>query len=224
MKISIITLFPEMFSPILGSSMMWKAQKEKLVKFSIVDLRSFGLGKRRQVDDTPYGGGAGMVLKPEPIYEAVESIKKKLPLAKVILMTPRGKQFTQSTARKISRLKEVIIICGHYEGFDERIMKLVDLEISVGDFILTGGELPAMTAIDACVRLVPGVLGDSQSQHDESFSQGLLEYPQYTRPEEHKGMKVPKVLLLGNHSKTLVWRKAESVKKTQKNRPDLLSF
>ena len=155
-----------------------------------------------------------MVLKPEPIYEAVESIKKKLPLAKVILMTPRGKQFTQSTARKISRLKEVIIICGHYEGFDE----------SVGDFILTGGELPAMTAIDACVRLVPGVLGDSQSQHDESFSQGLLEYPQYTRPEEYKGMKVPKVLLLGNHSKTLVWRKAESVKKTQKNRPDLLSF
>jgi len=224
MNIVIITLFPEMFGPILGSSMMWKAQKEKLVKFQIVDLRKFGLGNRRQVDDTPYGGGAGMVLKPEPIFEAVEQTKKKLTKAKVILMTPRGEKFTQITAKKISKLDEVIIICGHYEGFDERIMELVDIEISLGDFVLTGGELPAMTIVDAAVRLIPGVLGDKQSPQDESFSQGLLEYPQYTRPDDFRGKKVPEILLGGNHSKILVWRKAEAVKKTKANRPDLLSF
>ena len=224
MNIVIITLFPEMFGPILGSSMMWKAQKEKLVKFQIVDLRKFGLGNRRQVDDTPYGGGAGMVLKPEPIFEAVEQTKKKLTEAKVILMTPRGEKFTQITAKKISKLDEVIIICGHYEGFDERIMELVDIELSLGDFVLTGGELPAMTIVDAAVRLIPGVLGDKQSPQDESFSQGLLEYPQYTRPDDFRGKKVPEILLGGNHSKILVWRKAEAVKKTKANRPDLLSF
>jgi len=224
MNIVIITLFPEMFGPILGSSMMWKAQKEKLVKFQIVDLRKFGLGNRRQVDDTPYGGGAGMVLKPEPIFEAVEQTKKKLTEAKVILMTPRGEKFTQITAKKISKLDEVIIICGHYEGFDERIMELVDIELSLGDFVLTGGELPAMTIVDAAVRLIPGVLGDKQSPQDESFSQGLLEYPQYTRPDNFRGKKVPEILLGGNHSKILVWRKAEAVKKTKANRPDLLSF
>jgi len=224
MNIVIITLFPEMFGPILGSSMMWKAQKEKLVEFQVVDLRKFGLGNRRQVDDTPYGGGAGMVLKPEPIFEAVEQTKKKLTKAKVILMTPRGEKFTQITAKKISKLDEVIIICGHYEGFDERIMELVDIEISLGDFVLTGGELPAMTIVDAAVRLIPGVLGDKQSPQDESFSQGLLEYPQYTRPDDFRGKKVPEILLGGNHSKILVWRKAEAVKKTKANRPDLLSF
>ena len=224
MNIVIITLFPEMFSPILGSSMMWKAQKEKLVKFQIVDLRKFGLGNRRQVDDTPYGGGAGMVLKPEPIFEAVEQTKKKLTKAKVILMTPRGEKFSQITAKKISKLDEIIIICGHYEGFDERIMELVDIELSLGDFVLTGGELPAMTVVDAAVRLIPGVLGDKQSPQDESFSQGLLEYPQYTRPDDFRGKKVPEILLGGNHSKILVWRKAEAVKKTKANRPDLLSF
>lgn len=224
MKIAIVTLFPEMFSPILGASMMWKAQKEKLVKFEIVDLRKFGIGPRKQVDDTPYGGGAGMVLKPEPVFAAVKAAKKKLPKAKVILMTPRGEKFTQISAKKLSKLSEVIILCGHYEGFDERITKLVDIEISVGDYILTGGELPAMTVVDAVVRLIPGVLGDKQSSHDESFSQGLLEYPQYTRPDEYEGMKVPEVLLGGNHNKIMVWRKAEAVKKTKQNRPDLLSF
>lgn len=139
-------------------------------------------------------------------------------------MTPRGEKFNQINAKKLSKLKEVIILCGHYEGFDERISKLVDLEISVGDYILTGGELPAMTVVDAVVRLVPGVLGDKQSSHDESFSQGLLEYPQYTRPDEFEGMKVPEVLLGGNHNKIMVWRKAEAVKKTKQNRPDLLDF
>jgi len=224
MKIAIVTLFPEMFSPILGASMMWKAQKEKLVKFEIVDLRKFGIGPRKQVDDTPYGGGAGMVLKPEPVFAAVKAAKKKLPKAKVILMTPRGEKFTQISAKKLSKLSEVIILCGHYEGFDERITKLVDIEISVGDYILTGGELPAMTVVDAMVRLIPGVLGDKQSSHDESFSQGLLEYPQYTRPDDFEGMKVPEVLLGGNHNKIMVWRKAEAVKKTKQNRPDLLDF
>jgi tRNA (guanine37-N1)-methyltransferase len=165
-----------------------------------------------------------MVLKPEPIYDAVKSAKKKLPDAKVVLMTPRGEQLNQIIARKISGITELIILCGHYEGFDERIMDLVDIEISVGDYVLTGGELPAMTLIDSVVRLIPGVLGHSQSAHDESFSQGLLEYPQYTKPQEFMGKKVPEILLGGNHSKINVWRKAEAVKKTKQNRPDLLSF
>jgi tRNA (guanine37-N1)-methyltransferase len=224
MKIVVITLFPEMFAPVLNASMMWKAQKEKLVEFDILDLRQFGIGPRKQVDDTPYGGGAGMVLKPEPIYTAVEHAKKKLPKAKVALMTPRGETFNQIVAKKIAKIPELIILCGHYEGFDERIMDIVDIELSVGDYVLTGGELPAMTVIDAIVRLIPGVLGDKQSPHDESFSHGLLEYPQYTKPQDFRGKKVPDILLGGNHSKIHVWRKAEAVKKTKKNRPDLLSF
>lgn len=224
MKIAVVTLFPEMFDSVLNASMMWKAQKEKLVEFHIMDLRNFGIGPRKQVDDTPYGGGAGMVLKPEPIYDAIASARQKLPKAKIALMSPRGEQFTQIFAKKLSKLDELIILCGHYEGFDERIMDLVDIEISVGDYVLTGGELPAMTVIDAIVRLVPGVLGDKQSAHDESFTQGLLEYPQYTKPQEFKGKKVPDILLSGNHSKINVWRKAEAVKKTKKNRPDLLNF
>ena len=224
MKIAIVTLFPNMFEPILGSSMMWKAQKEDFVEFEVVDLRKYGLGPRSQVDDTPYGGGAGMVLKPEPVYEAVDALKSKMPNAKVIMTTPRGVAFNQTSAKKLSKLDNIIILCGHYEGFDERIMELVDAEISVGDYVLTGGELPAMTIADAIVRLIPGVLGGSQSQHDESFSQGLLEYPQYTRPEEYRGIKVPEVLLSGNHSKIHIWRKSEAVKKTRKNRPDLLEF
>jgi tRNA (guanine37-N1)-methyltransferase len=224
MNIAIVTLFPEMFKPILGSSMMWKAQKDGFVNFEVVDLRKCGLGSRNQVDDTPYGGGAGMVLKPEPVYAAVEELKEKMPKAKVLMMTPRGETLNQVLAKKLSKLDNVIILCGHYEGFDERIMELVDAEISVGDYVLTGGELPALTVIDSVVRLIPGVLGDKQSAHDESFSQGLLEYPQYTRPEEFRGMKVPEILLSGNHSKIHVWRKAEAVKKTKQNRPDLLNF
>jgi len=224
MNIAIITLFPEMFEPILNSSMMWKAQKENLANFEIIDLRDYGIGPRKQVDDTPYGGGAGMVLKPEPVYEAVEKLKSKMPKAKVLMMTPRGEKFTQVIAKKLSKLDEIILLCGHYEGFDERILDIVDGEISVGDYVLTGGELPAMTIVDAVVRLIPGVLGDNQSYQDESFSQGLLEYPQYTRPDDFRGMKVPEILLGGNHSKIHVWRKAEAVKKTKKNRPDLLDF
>lgn len=224
MKIVIISLFPEMLKPTLKTSMMWKAQEKKLVKIEVINLRDYGLGPRKQVDDTPYGGGAGMVLKPEPVFAAVEVAKKKLPKAKVILTSPRGKVLTQITAKKLSKTSELIILCGHYEGFDERIYQLVDMEISIGDYVLTGGELPALVLVDAIARLIPGVLGDSQSSHDESFSAGLLEYPQYTRPQEFRGMKVPEELLGGNHAKITVWRKAEAVKKTKQNRPDLLEF
>lgn len=224
MKIAIITLFPEMFEGVLKTSMLWKAHEQQLLDTNVINLRDFGIGPRKQVDDTPYGGGAGMVLKPEPIFAAVEKAKQKLPKAQVILMTPRGKQFTQQIAKQMVKHDEYIIICGHYEGFDERIMELVDVELSVGDYVLTGGELPAMTVIDAIVRLVPGVLGDSQSMQDESFSVGLLEYPQYTRPQEFKGQAVPKELLSGNHAEITKWRKAEAVKKTKSNRPDMLEF
>lgn len=224
MKIAIITLFPEMFEPILKTSMLWKAHEQNLLETEVISLRDFGIGPRKQVDDTPYGGGAGMVLKPEPIYAAVEAAKKKLPKAKVVLMTPRGKQFNQIEARNMVKHDEYIIICGHYEGFDERIMKLVDMEISIGDYVLTGGELPAMVVIDAMARLIPGVLGDSQSSQDESFSAGMLEYPQYTRPQEFQGMEVPKEILGGNHAQINDWRKAQAVKKTKTNRPDLLDF
>ncbi len=213
-----------MFEPILKTSMLWKAHEQNLLETEVISLRDFGIGPRKQVDDTPYGGGAGMVLKPEPIYAAVEAAKKKLPKAKVVLMTPRGKQFNQIEARNMVKHDEYIIICGHYEGFDERIMKLVDMEISIGDYVLTGGELPAMVVIDAMARLIPGVLGDSQSSQDESFSAGMLEYPQYTRPQEFQGMEVPKEILGGNHAQINDWRKAQAVKKTKTNRPDLLDF
>lgn len=224
MKIHIITLFPEMFAGPFDHSMLWKAKEKGLLEIELVDLREFGIGPRRQVDDTPYGGGAGMVLKPEPIFAAVEDAKKKSPKAKVLLMTPRGKKFDQINARKLAKEESLIIICGHYEGFDERIMELVNAEISIGDFVLTGGEIPAMAVVDAVVRLIPGVLGDEASSHDESFSRGVLEYPHFTRPDDFRGHKVPDVLKNGNHVKIEAWRRQEAVKKTQANRPDLLNF
>lgn len=223
-KIAIITLFPEMFEPVLNTSMLLKAQKHQLVEFNVVNLRDFGIGKRKTVDDTPYGGGAGMILKPEPIFDAVEFASKKMLQPKVLLMSPRGKPFNQLMARELSNVKELIILCGHYEGFDERIMSIVDAEISMGDFVLTGGEIPAMAVVDGVVRLIPGVLGDEQSNKDESFSQGLLEYPQYTRPEEFRGMEVPEILKSGNHAEISKWRRGQAIKKTQLNRPDLIDF
>lgn len=213
-----------MFKPVIGMSMLQKAQDEKLVEFSVVNLRDYGLGSRKTVDDTPYGGGAGMVLKPEPIFAAVQDIQKKDDSAKVLLMTPRGKQYSQVTAKQLSLEESLIIICGHYEGFDERIMAIVDQEISMGDFVLTGGEIPAMAVIDSVVRLIPGVLGDEQSNKDESFSAGLLEYPQYTRPDDFEGQKVPEVLKNGNHAEIAKWRKEQAMLKTQSNRPDLIDF
>ena len=210
MKISIITLFPEMFTPVLGASMLWKAQEKELVEFELINLREFGIGPRRQVDDTPYGGGDGMLMKPEPIFAAVEHAKKTNPDARVILMTPKGQTWSQELARKFTQTS-YIIICPHYEGYDERILTLVDEQISIGKYILTGGELPAMVVIDSLVRLIPGVLGGETSAEIESFSDGdNLEYPQYTRPEVFRDMKVPDILLSGNHGAIAKWRTENS--------------
>ena len=213
-KIQVITLFPEMFTGVLSTSMMWKAQKEGIVEFGLINLRDFGLGPRKQVDDTPYGGGDGMLLKPEPLFAAVEEAKKNDPTARVLLMTPRGERWKQALAQDwADNDRGMIFICGRYEGYDERIVSLVDDQVSVGDYVLTGGELPAMTIIDSVVRLIPGVLGGATSTEIESFSDGeTLEFPQYTRPEEFNGMKVPKVLLSGNHGAIARWRQDNSIK------------
>ena len=215
MKISVITLFPDMFDKVFNQSMLWKAQDKKLVEFELIDLRQFGLGPRHQVDDTPYGGGDGMLLKPEPLFAAVEDAKTRNPDAKVVLMTPKGKIWDQARAVELANSGDnYIFICPHYEGYDERILALVDYQVSIGKFILTGGELPAMTVIDSIVRLIPGVLGGETSAEIESFSDGdNYEYPQYTRPAEFRGMKVPDVLLNGNHGEIAKWR-AENAPKT----------
>ena len=216
-KFQAITLFPEMFSGVFGNSMMWKAQKDGIVELSTIDLRPFGLGPRHSVDDTPYGGGDGMLLMIEPLWNAVQAAKANNPTAKVLLMTPRGARWRQSLAQEYSEADHgYIFICGRYEGYDERILELVDGEISVGDYVLTGGELPAMTIIDSIVRLIPGVLGGEQSASIESFSDGeTLEFPQYTRPEEFQGMRVPDVLLSGHHGEIDKWRIAQSKKAAQ---------
>ena len=213
-KIQVITLFPEMFDGVFNTSMMWKAQKENAAQFSCINLRDFGLGPRKQVDDTPYGGGDGMLLKPEPLFAAVEAAKQADPTAKVVLMTPRGSRWVQATAQAWADDDQgLIFICGRYEGYDERIVSLVDEQVSVGDYVLTGGELPAMTIIDSVVRLIPGVLGGETSAVIESFSDGeTLEFPQYTRPEEFRGMRVPDVLLSGHHGEIAKWREANSFK------------
>ena len=224
MKIYIISLFPEMFEPVLNMSMLWKAQDKKLIDFEVINLRDFGIGKRKTVDDTPYGGGAGMLLKCEPVFAAIEFAKQKDPTASVLMMTPRGKRYSQLDAKALSKKDSLIILCGHYEGFDERILSVVDQEISMGDFVLTGGEIPAMAVVDSITRLIPGVLGDEMSNQDESFSQGLLEYPQFTRPDDFRGMKVPEELKNGNHAEINAWRKSQALKKTQENRPDLVDF
>lgn len=226
-KFQVVTLFPQMFEPVFGSSMMWKAQKEDLVQLLTIDLRDFGIGPRKQVDDTPYGGGDGMLLMPEPLFKAVEYAKTQDPTAKVVLMTPKGKLWTQAMAQdwadavraegegseELAQEQGYIFICGHYEGYDERILQLVDEQIRVGDYILTGGELPAMTIIDSIVRLIPGVLGGEDSAAIESFSDGeTLEYPQYTRPQSYNGLEVPPVLLSGNHAAIAKWRQENSLK------------
>ena len=209
MKIQIVTLFPEMFEGVLNSSMLWKAQKEGLVEYNLINLRDFGIGPRKQVDDTPYGGGDGMILRPEPLFASVEKAKAADPEAQVLLMTPRGDIFSQELAREFAATESgLIIICGRYEGYDERITSVVDKQISVGEFILTGGELPAMIIADAVTRLIPGVLGGATSAELESFSQtGVKEAPHYTRPEEFQGLRVPEVLLSGNHGEIAKWRK-----------------
>ncbi len=212
MKIQIITLFPEMLEGVLNTSMMRKAQEQGAVEFELINLRDFGIGPRRQVDDTPYGGGDGMLLKPEPLFTAVNKAKETNKDAKVVLLTPRGKRWKQATAQQwASSGDDLIFICARYEGYDERIISIVDEQVSVGDYVLTGGELPAMTVVDSVVRLLPGVLGGESSAEIESFSDGkTLEFPQYTRPEEFDGMKVPEVLLSGNHAAIAKWREDNS--------------
>jgi tRNA (guanine37-N1)-methyltransferase len=222
MKIDIITLFPDMFKGPFDMSMLWKARERGLAQIKLWDLREFGLGTRRTVDDTPYGGGDGMVLKPEPVVAAIEAAKADNPEARVIAMTPSGHRYHQATAQALAKLPGLILVAGHYEGFDERIMDYVDDQISIGDYILTGGELPAMVIADSVIRLIPGVLGGEQSAHDESFSQGLLEYPHYTRPGEFRGQAVPEVLQNGHHAEIQKWRHEQARAKTKQYRPDLL--
>lgn len=192
--------------------MLWKAQDKGIVEYSYINLRDFGLGPRKTVDDTPYGGGDGMLLKPEPLVAAIEAAKEKTKKAKVILLTPRGKRFDQAKARKLAAAsQDLIFVCARYEGYDERVVEYVDEQISIGDYVLTGGELPAMVVIDSVVRLLPGVLGGETSAEIESFSQGSnLEFPQYTRPENFRGQRVPEVLLSGNHAQIEKWREAYS--------------
>ena len=213
--IQIISLFPDMFAGVFGASMLWKAQDKEIVKFTTINLRDFGIGPRRQVDDTPYGGGDGMLLKPEPLFAAVEAAKKNDPDALVLLMTARGNRWTQGAARELAAdPRGLIIICGRYEGYDERITTIVDYQISIGDYVLTGGELPAMVVADSITRLMPGVLGGETSAEIESFSDGeTLEYPQYTRPAEFRGLAVPDVLLQGNHGQIAQWRAEQQQKK-----------
>lgn len=220
-KFQVITLFPEMTTGVFNNSMMWKAQKDGIVELTTVNLREFGLGPRRQVDDTPYGGGDGMLLMVEPLWKAVEFAKSQDETAKVVLMSPRGQRWKQVKAQKeADDDRGVIFICGRYEGVDERILELVDEQWSIGDFVLTGGELAAMMMIDSIVRLIPGVLGGEKSAEIESFSDGeTLEFPQYTRPEEFKGLRVPDVLLSGHHGKIAEWRAEQSQILTNKNTP-----
>ncbi|MBR3230533.1 tRNA (guanosine(37)-N1)-methyltransferase TrmD [Candidatus Saccharibacteria bacterium] len=213
-KFTIITLFKEAIEPYLKTSMMWKATEKGLAEFVFVNLRDFGLGPHKSVDDTPYGGGDGMLLRCEPVFKAIESVKAQDPKARVILPTPVGEIWNQGMARQMAEASShYIILCPHYEGYDERILSIVDDKISLGKYVLTGGELPALIMIDSVVRLIPGVLGGETSAAIESFSDGNnLEYPQYTRPEEFRGMKVPEVLLSGNHGEIAKWREAHSGK------------
>lgn len=221
MRIDILTLFPDMFGSVLGESMMKRAQAKGLLKVKIHDLRDWTFDNHRSADDKPFGGGPGMVMKVEPVFLALKDILGHED-KKVILLTPQGKKLDQQLVKSLTEEKDLVLICGHYEGVDERIRELVDVEISIGDYILTCGEIPAMALIDAVVRLIPGVLGSKDSAGSESFEKGLLEYPQYTRPADFGGMKVPEVLLSGDHKKIEEWRSVEAVKRTRERRPDLL--
>lgn len=224
MKFIILTLFPEAFQSYLSVSLLQRAQAKKLIKIEIRNLRDWGEGVHKSVDQRPYGGGAGMVLRVDVMDKALKSLKLKKGKKDqaIILLTPQGKVFNQKIANKLADCKTICLICGRYEGFDERIRGLVDMEISLGDFVLTGGEIPALAVLDTVARLVPGVVGKEASLVQESFSEDMLEYPQYTRPENFKGKKVPKILLTGHHAKINEWRKSEALKRTKKRRPDLL--
>lgn len=224
MQIDILTLFPEMFEGPLSTSIIKRAREKGLINIKTINIRDFAYDKHRIVDDYPFGGGAGMVMKPEPIFEAVAFAKQGAgDSSKVVLLCPQGSVFNQETAKRLANEKSLIFICGHYEGIDERVREtVVNEEISIGDFVLTGGELPAMVIIDALARLIPGVLGEQESFVTDSFYNGLLEYPQYTRPREYRGLSVPEILLSGDHEKIRKWRRLMSLKRTVTRRPDLL--
>ncbi len=222
MKFDVLTLFPAMIESPFAGSILGKAVEKGLIEIKGHNLRDWAEGRHQVTDDTPYGGGDGMVMKPEPVARALEDLRERTPGARVLLMTPQGKRFTQADASALSREAGLIFVCGRYEGFDERIRTLVDDEFSLGDFVLTGGELAAMVMIDAVARLLGGVLGSAGSALGDSFSDGLLEYPQYTRPVEFAGMRVPDVLLSGNHGEIARWRRREQLKRTLDRRPELL--
>lgn len=219
MKISILTLFPEMFS-IFEHSIIGRARENKLIDLELLNIRDYTLNKHKKVDDYPYGGGAGMVMAPQPIVDCIRKAKETNK-GKVIFLGPRGKTFNQEIAKELSAEEGLIFLCGHYEGIDERVYKHIDMEISLGDFVLTGGEMAAIPVIDSILRLIPGVLGKEESFMEESFYNGLLEYPQYTRPEEFEGEKVPEILLSGHHENIRKWRRLQSLNITKRNRPDL---
>ncbi len=219
MKIDVLTLFPNMFTGILGESIIKRAIESNKVEISIHDIRAFTTDKHNRVDDYPFGGGEGMVLMPEPIYRAIESVRTKESL--VIMLSPQGKVYNQKYAYKLSQRKHIILLCGHYEGFDERIRSMVDVEISVGDYIVTGGEIPSMILIDSVVRLIDGVIA-KKSHENDSFNNNLLDYPDYTKPIDFMGQKVPDVLLSGHHKNIENWRKEQSLRRTMERRPDLL--
>ncbi|WP_435921298.1 tRNA (guanosine(37)-N1)-methyltransferase TrmD [Paenibacillus sp. DYY-L-2] len=231
MRVDVLTLFPEMFDGVFGSSILGKAREKGIVSLNAINFREYSGNKHGTVDDTPYGGGGGMVLKPEPIFAAVEAILdgkhgdagEKARSPRVILMCPQGETFTQTKAEEFAAEEHLIFICGHYEGYDERIREhLVTDELSIGDYVLTGGELPAMVVIDSVTRLLPGVLGNEMSAVTDSFSTGMLEYPHYTRPAEFRGWKVPDILLSGHHANVEDWRRKEALRRTLQRRPDLL--
>ena len=233
MRIDVLTLFPEMFEAVVGRSILGRASEAGLINIGLINFRDFTHDRHRTVDDTPYGGGSGMLLKPEPVFEAVDAIRAEVDAKAesgspsgsphIILTCPGGTQFNQEKACELAAKEHLVIICGHYEGFDERVREgLVDEALSIGDFGLTGGELPAMMIIDAVARLIPGVLAEG-SVNEESFNEGLLEYPQYTRPPEYRGMAVPEVLLSGDHGRIAKWRREQSIRRTMALRPDLVS-
>ena len=220
MKVDVLTLFPGMFAGAMDESILRRAQEKRRLELTVRNLRDWTHDRHRTVDDEPYGGGPGMVLKPEPIFEAIEELAGET--TQVVMLSPQGQPFRQSKARELAGHEHLLMLCGAYEGFDERVRSLVNHELSIGDYVLTNGALPAMVVIDAVTRLLPGVLGDDSSSVEESFSENLLEYPQYTRPADFRGMKVPEVLLSGNHGAVEEWRQEQAVERTAQRRPDLL--
>ncbi len=220
MKVDVLTLFPGMFAGAMDESILRRAQEKRRLELTVRNLRDWAHDRHRTVDDEPYGGGPGMVLKPEPIFEAIEELAGET--TQVVMLSPQGQPFRQSKARELAGHEHLLMLCGAYEGFDERVRSLVNHELSIGDYVLTNGALPAMVVIDAVTRLLPGVLGDNSSSAEESFSENLLEYPQYTRPADFRGMKVPEVLLSGDHGAVEEWRQEQAVERTAQRRPDLL--